>query len=294
VKIADAVALITGPDVDVAFTAYDGSRIGPNDADVRLDIRTPRAVSYILSSPGQLGIARAYVTGDLEVHGDLFTLLDRLARLGVEMPSNADKVRRSTRSRAGIHAHHYDVSNRFYSLGARPVDGLHLRGLPEREASLEQAQEEKFDLVCRKLGLSRGMRLLDVGCGWGGMVMHAVKHYGVQGDRRHAVAAAGRVRPEAIEQAGADRPAEIRFSDYRNVAESGFDAVSSIGLTEHIGIAPTTRRTSSTSSLSRCAPGPAAQPLHHPPERRQPRHFGKAFIARYVFPDGELPARARS
>src|SRR5699024_624109 len=103
-------------------------------------------------------------------------------------------------------------------------------------ATLEEAQAEKHDLICRKLALKPGDRLLDVGCGWGGMVRHAAKHYGV-----HAIGVTLSEQQaswgaEAVKCEGLDDLAEVRYGDYRDVSETGFDAVSSVGLTEHIGV----------------------------------------------------------
>ncbi len=138
------------------------------------------------------------------------------------------------RDAEAIH-HHYDVSNRFYSYVLGPSMAYTCAVFPTADASLETAQEEKFDLVCRKLGLQPGMRLLDVGCGWGGMVLHAVKNYGVSAIGVTLSKQQAEWGQRAIEDAGLADKAQIRFSDYRDVKETGFDAVSSIGLTEHIG-----------------------------------------------------------
>ena len=173
------------------------------------------------------------------------------------------------RDAEAIH-HHYDVVNDFYELRARPVDDLHLRVLPDRTTRpSRQAQEDKFDLVARKLGLEPGMRLLDVGCGWGGMVRHAVEHYGVTAlgvtlSKEQATWAPGRIEAE-----GLDDRAEVRHADYRDVTERGFDAVSSIGLTEHIGVAqlPGLLPVPARAAARR---GAAAQPLHHPPGQPAP------------------------
>ena len=108
---------------------------------------------------------------------------------------------------------------------------------PHADATLEEAQAEKYDLVCRKLGLQPGQRLLDVGCGWGGMVRHAAQEYGVTALGVTLSRAAGRRgRKDAIDREGLGDLAEVRHLDYRDVIETGFDAVSSIGLTEHIGV----------------------------------------------------------
>ncbi len=183
--------------------------------------------------------------------------------------------------------HHYDVSNRFYSWVLGPSMAYTCAVFPSGDASLELAQEEKFDLVCRKLGLEPGMRLLDVGCGWGGMVMHAVKHYGVKAIGVTLSEQQARYGQESIQQAGLTSQAEIRFSDYRNVAESGFDAVSSIGLTEHIGRANYPSYFAFLYGELR----PEGRLLNHTitrPNDNWVSHFRKSFINRYVFPDGEL------
>ena len=155
------------------------------------------------------------------------------------------------------------MSNRFYELVLGPSMTYTCACYPTPEASLEEAQAFKYDLVARKLGLRPGMRLLDVGCGWGGMVRHAVTHYGVTAlgvtlSREQATWA-----QQAIAADGLDDVAEVRHGDYRDVEETGFDAVSSIGLTEHIGV----RNYPAYFALLRdkLVPGrPAAQPLDHP------------------------------
>lgn len=185
-------------------------------------------------------------------------------------------------------ASHYDVSNRFYELVLGPSMAYTCAVFPEADASLEEAQFHKFDLVCRKLGLQPGMKLLDVGCGWGGMVAHAVRHYGVEAlgvtlSREQAQWAQKNIVALGL----ADR-AEVRHLDYRDVTETGFDAISSIGLTEHIG--------------ARNVPGyfrflaeklkPHGRLLNHcitNPDTSV-AHRSRGFIDRYVFPDGELEA----
>jgi len=308
-----AVALQGAP---VGVDAYDGSTSGPADADVRLVLRSPKALSYLLTAPSQLGLARAYVSGELEIHGDPYDALghiwsDRIGNLSwserlrilrsvdpkalrwVDPPAEEYGARRlreglrhsKARDAAAI-SHHYDVSNRFYEWVLGPSMTYTCACFPTDDATLEQAQEHKYDLVARKLGLKPGMRLLDVGCGWGGMVRHAAKHYGVQAlgvtlSRRQAEWA-----KEAIASDGLGHLAEVRFSDYRDVEESGFDAVSSIGLTEHIGKA--NLPSYFTFLASRLRPG--GRLLNHcitRPTTTEENRLG-GFIDRYVFPDGEL------
>src|SRR2546430_5125911 len=200
------IRLFGGDRSPVAVRVFDGSRAGPPDAPVAIDIRSPRALSYLVTAPGDLGLGRAYVTGEVEVEGDLYTALESLARLDLDLPLR-DRLRllrelggvrllrppprpeQEVRLRGRRHskardqqaiAHHYDVSNRFYSWILGPSMAYTCAVYPTADATLEQAQFTKHDLVARKLGLRPGMRLLDVGCGWGGMGMHAAREDGVQ------------------------------------------------------------------------------------------------------------------
>src|SRR5258708_2766327 len=133
-------------------------------------------------------------------------------------------------------SHHYDVSNTFYELVLGPSMTYTCACYPTADATLEEAQAHKYDLVCRKLGLQPGMRLLDVGCGWGGMVRHAAEHYGVRALGVTLSAKQAEWATKAIADAGLPDVAEVRHLNYRDVRERDFDAISSIGLTEHIGL----------------------------------------------------------
>jgi len=313
VKLADAFSMIVPPERGVGFRAFDGSSAGPLDAEVVMEVRSPRAVEYLATSPNQLGLARAYVAGDLEIIGDAYTALSKLYPLPLDHLTWRDKFelaksfapyavkrppippqerrlggRRHSKNRdaEAIH-HHYDVSNRFYSWVLGPSMAYTCAVFPDWDASLETAQEEKFDLVCRKLGLEPGMRLLDVGCGWGGMVMHAVKNYGVTAIGVTLSEQQAQWGQDTIDAAGLGDVAQIRFSDYRDVPESGFDAISSIGLTEHIGRANYPSYFSFLYGKLR----PEGRLLNHTitrPNDGWQTHFRKSFINRYVFPDGEL------
>jgi cyclopropane-fatty-acyl-phospholipid synthase len=300
----------------VVIEAYDGSRAGPADGKVRLVLRSPKALSYVLTAPGSLGLARAFVSGELEIDGDPYDALtgvwsDNIGHLSwserfrmlrnldpkalrwVEPPPEEYGARRlrsglrhSKRRDAEAISHHYDVSNAFYEWVLGPSMTYTCACYPTNDASLEEAQAHKYDLVCRKLGLEPGMRLLDVGCGWGGMVRHAAEHYGVQAlgvtlSRRQAEWA-----KEKIASAGLGHLAEVRFSDYRDVTDTDFDAVSSIGLTEHIGQANLPSYFQFLSAKLR----PQGRLLNHcitRPTTTESNRFG-GFIDRYVFPDGEL------
>ncbi len=311
--LATAFATVVPPERGVGFRAYDGSSIGTVGADVVLEITNPRGVQYIASSPNQLGLARAYVSGDLEIHGSAYDALSRLYPMPLDHISLVDKVRlarefapfalarpepppqerrlRGRRHSKGRDAeaihHHYDVSNRFYRYVLGPSMAYTCAVFPSEDASLEVAQEDKFDLVCRKLGLQPGMRLLDVGCGWGGMVLHAVKNYGVSAIGVTLSRQQAEWGQLAIEDAGLSDRAQIRFSDYRDVRETGFDAISSIGLTEHIGKQNYPAYFGFLLSRLR----PEGRLLNHcitRPHGADPTHYRRSFVNRYVFPDGEL------
>jgi cyclopropane-fatty-acyl-phospholipid synthase len=312
-SVAQAVLVIIGNPDGVRLRAFDGSKAGPDSAPVVVDIRTPRALNYLATAAGSLGLARAYVMGDLEVEGDLYTAMSRLTDLdfdaswsgrfralrdlgGVKLlrrppvPPQEIKLkgRRHSKERdqAAI-SHHYDVSNKFYSWLLGPSMAYTCAVYPTAGASLEEAQYAKHDLVARKLGLKPGMTLLDVGCGWGGMVLHAAKHYGVRVLGVTLSAKQAEFGQKAIADAGLNDLAEIRHQDYRDAPEQQFDAISSIGLTEHIGRAqlPAYFR----SLYDRLVPG--GRLLNHcitRPSNREPAMREKQFINRYIFPDGEL------
>ena len=314
-NLADAFSLIAGTQRNVSFRAYDGSSFGPQDNDAIIEINTPRAVEYLAASPGQLGLARAYVNGDLDIVGDAYTTLSRLYPMELTHLTLGDKAalaknfapyalkrpkpptleralkgsRHSKRRDAEAIQHHYDVSNNFYRWILGPSMAYTCAVFPSVDSSLEVAQEEKFDLVARKLGLKPGMKLLDVGCGWGGMVMHAAKNYGVQAIGVTLSEQQALWGDRAIKEAGLENSAQIRFSDYRDINETDFDAISSIGLTEHIG------RDNYPSYFSFLYEKlkPEGRMLNHTitrPDEKLPTHYRKSFINRYVFPDGELSA----
>jgi len=220
-----------------------------------------------------------------------------LKPLLMRVPAPPQEIRQSTLARLGsrhakqrdaeaIH-HHYDVSNRFYEWVLGPSMAYTCAVFPSEESTLEEAQYAKFDLVARKLGLEPGMRLLDVGCGWGGMVMHAAKHYGVKALGVTLSKQQAEWAQKAIIDAGLQDLAEVRFMDYRDVVETGFDAVSSIGLTEHIG----KHNLPSYFSFLHSKLKAGGRLLNHCITRPTgtEKTFNKGgFINRYVFPDGEL------
>ncbi|EFQ83263.1 Cyclopropane-fatty-acyl-phospholipid synthase [Aeromicrobium marinum DSM 15272] len=326
--IAQALERLMRHGMPFRFEAYDGSTAGPEDAAHTVRLLTERGLAYLMSTPGDLGFARAYVAGDLEIDGvhpgDPYAMMQLFrSRLTFRLPPPGELVTivrslglshlvapppppeehlpkwrrvleglRHSRSRdaEAIH-HHYDVSNRFYELVLGPSMAYTCAVYPDTDATLEQAQAEKFDLVCRKLDLRPGQRLLDLGCGWGGMVSHAAEHYGVEAlgvtlSREQATWA-----QESIKARGLDHLAEVRFMDYRDVPERDFDAISSIGLTEHIGV----RNYAPYFAFVEDRLKPGGRLLNHCITRDNNRSATStgAFIDRYVFPDGELAAVGR-
>jgi cyclopropane-fatty-acyl-phospholipid synthase len=320
--LADVFERIAGPDAPVEFRAYDGSRAGAEGSPVRITVKSPTAVRYLAQAPGAMGLARAYVSGHLDVDGDMYSALarmvsvqrmdlsitERLALLrqlggpGMLLPRIApppQEVRVRRRSLSGRRhskgrdasaiSHHYDVSNTFYEWVLGPSMAYTCACYPSEDATLEEAQWYKHDLVARKLALRPGMRLLDVGCGWGGMVRHAAREYGVKALGVTLSEQQALWGQKAIKEQGLSDLAEVRHLDYRDVPETGFDAVSSIGLTEHIG---KTQLPGYFAFL--CGKlKPEGRLLNHCITRvdgTEPARRPDGFIYRYVFPDGELEA----
>jgi len=318
--LAEVFESIAGPGAPVEFAAYDGSHAGTPGSDVKLTVRSPVAVAYLAQAPGALGLARAYVAGHLDVDGDMYEALARMAKVQTLDVGLAEKIRllqalggpklllhrmppppqevrvnrrwlsgrRHTKGRdASAISHHYDVSNKFYEWVLGPSMAYTCACYPRDDATLEEAQYTKFDLVARKIGLQEGMRLLDVGCGWGGMVMHAAREYGVKALGVTLSAQQAAWAQAAIEREGLSKLAEVRHLDYRDVTETDFDAVSSIGLTEHIG--KQNLPAYFAFLYSRLKPG--GRLLNHcitRPDNTEPPIRRGGFINRYVFPDGEL------
>jgi cyclopropane-fatty-acyl-phospholipid synthase len=304
---------VLGDDPPVRIRAYDGTDIGPEDAPATLVVHTPDALRRMVTAPGELGLARAYVAGDLDVEGDIHAALDLHDRLpdvrlharqlaaivqllggaGLRrLPPPPEEARlrgpRHSRERdAAAIAHHYDVSNRFYELVLGPSLTYSCALFDTAATSLEDAQTAKHELICQKLRLEPGMRMLDVGCGWGATAMHAAAQHGadvvgVTLSRRQAELAAKRVA-----DAGLEGQVEIRMQDYRDVDDGPYDAVSSVGMFEHVGQSQLAEYFHRLHVLLRPAGRLLNHGIVHPPRARS-RFARRSFIDRYVFPDGEL------
>lgn len=326
-SLAEVLEVFAAGKLPLKFSAYDGSTSGPADAAVGLDLKTPRGTTYLATAPGELGLARAYVAGDLEplgVHpGDPYDLLRALAdKMAIRRPPAralagiissigiehlipiapppqealprwrrvAEGLRHSKKRDADAIHRHYDVSNAFYEHVLGPSMTYTCACYPNEHATLEEAQDNKYRLIFEKLRLRPGDRLLDVGCGWGSMVRYAARRgVSVLGVTLSAEQAGWAQR--TIAEEGLSELAEVRHGDYRDITESGFDAVSSIGLTEHIGVANYPAYFAFLQAKMR----PGALLLNHCITRPNNRAGASAsfFIDRYVFPDGELTGSGR-
>ncbi|MET7647384.1 cyclopropane-fatty-acyl-phospholipid synthase family protein [Streptomyces sp. NPDC005426] len=336
--MADAALRLTalaqellGEPLPVRIRAWDGSESGPPGAPV-LIIRNRRALRRLLWKPGELGLARAWVAGELDIEGDLYETLNLMAGLIWERggetkdrvhpvrdpklraaakgllqlagpwpppPPPPEEVRRRT---GGLHtkrtdkeaiSHHYDVGNDFYELVLGP-SMVYSCAYWEDGGNLEDAQRDKLDLVCRKLALKEDDRLLDVGCGWGSMAIHAAREYGARVTGvTLSVEQAAFARKRIAEEGLTDR-IEIRVQDYRDVRDGPYDAISSIGMAEHVGSVRYREYADDLYALLK----PGGRLLNHQiarrPEKDESAYHVDEFIDAYVFPDGELAPVGRT
>jgi cyclopropane-fatty-acyl-phospholipid synthase len=325
-RIAGALSVVLGVDaLPVRIRAWDGSEAGPADAPL-LVVRSRRALRRLVWAPGELGLARAYVAGELDVDGDLYApfaalssagrltpgtedaplspaerlaLLRTAVRLGVLGPPPrppAEEVqvrgRRHSKARdAAAVSSHYDVGNDFYRLVLGPSMVYSCAVWAAPDTGLDAAQEAKLDLVCRKLGLAPGMRLLDVGCGWGSLALHAATHYGVDVVGVTLSNQQANLARKRMAEAGLTERVDIRVQDYRDIDDGPFDAIASVGMAEHVGGAELPGYTARLHDLLR----PGGRLLNHAIAwSGGPVTWDDGgFIARYVFPDGELVGLAR-
>ncbi len=335
-RLAPLVHELLGGPAEIAVEAFDGSSAGPPDSAALVVIRRPEALRRIVQRPGELGIARAFIAGDLDLEGDVYAVL-RLAFAGLSVKPTAALLAATARTagpdlfrrvppppeeaRLGgrLHSkgrdaeaisHHYDVSNDFYRLVLGPAMTYSCAVFREPTDDLADAQERKHELVSRKLGLDLGMRLLDVGCGWGSMLIHAARYHGVHGVGITISRAQAELAAKRVAEAGLADRIQIRLQDYRDVDDGPFDAISSVGMVEHVGRAQLPTYNRRLHDLLR----PGGRLLNHGicrPGYPQPDNAkGRAvetlrrlataagsnltsridspLMERYVFPDGEL------
>ncbi len=330
-RLAILVTAVIGAQLPVRLRAWDGSEVGPEDAPV-LVIHDKTALRRVLWSPNELGLAQAYVAGEIDVEGDLADGLRRLRRhvgenglardnghtagagvtvgggvkvgvgarartllaaiaLGVVggRPPEPDvqaklsgAVHSKERDRAAI-GYHYDVSNVFYEtlLDETMAYSCAYFTSDDPAYGLADAQRDKLDLICRKLGLEPGMRLLDVGCGWGSLTVHAARHYGV---RVTGVTLSSQQRAYAdarITAEGLRGLADVRLQDYRDVDDGPYDAIAAVEMGEHVGAGNYPAFASRLHGLLR----PAGRLLVQQMSRGRHAPGGGAFIESYIAPD---------
>jgi cyclopropane-fatty-acyl-phospholipid synthase len=307
------------PQRDFTVRFWDGSELAatgrgadpaPRDEPVFF-VRSPRAVAHLVRAPGELGLGRAYVAGELEVD-DLDRAIEMMddfrapqlgnrkrARLvlaglracGLTLPPRAPegelRLRGRTHSRdrdARAVRHHYDVSNDFFALFLDESMTYSCAIFSRGAATLEQAQQAKLDLVCKKLALQEGERVLDVGCGWGSFVIHAAQSYGVKAVGITLSPPQAELARRRVAQAGLSEKVEIRVADYRDMHGERYDAIASIGMVEHVGESRIDTYARQLASLL----GPDGRLLNHG-IAHLPHGLGHHgdFTQRYVFPDGD-------
>lgn len=308
-QLAGMAERVLGAPLPIGIRAWDGSVAGPQDGTV-LVIRSRDALRRLVWSPNELGLARAYVSGELDVEGDLASGLSQIwglvrrgvtrrpklsevAKLAVKLKvlgPNPDAPKEEARLKGALHtksrdrdaiSHHYDLSNAFYQLVLDPSMAYSCAYFTSEDEPLAQAQHNKLDLVCRKLGLEPGMRLLDVGCGWGSMIIHAAKHYGVHATGVTISAQQREHILKRIEAEGLTGRVEVRLQDYREVRDEPFDAISTIEMGEHVGESNYPEYASTLYRLLK----PEGRLLLQQMSRGRNAPGGGAFIESYVAPD---------
>ena len=276
---------------------WNGQQMG-QDALAAVKVRLHQLASLkALANPNLGALARAYVEEKLDLEGDIRDILalgDRLCNAGGCTPktgSDGWKWWRHTRSRDRKNIqYHYDVSNDFYGLWLDQRRVYSCAYFQTPDMSLDAAQEAKLEHICRKLDLKPGERFLDIGCGWGGLILHAAQQYGVQAvgitlsDDQHAYVS------QQIEALGLAGQVEVRTMDYRELQETGaYDKIASVGMFEHVGQANLGTYFDQIADLLK----PGGLVLNHGITTAEPEAIGLGsgiaeFIEDYVFPGGEL------
>jgi cyclopropane-fatty-acyl-phospholipid synthase len=294
----------------------------PSDGAARyaLVFRTPETVRRMFMSPSERSFGEAYIDADFDVEGDLnavFPLVDYLRERPLSVVQNLRMIRlllslpRPRARRSGRRAlrllgephsqerdrkavtYHYDLPAAFYSLWLDPQMVYSCAYFESEGSSLAQAQERKLDRICRKLRLEKGQRFLDIGCGWGGLLIFACRNYGIRALGVTLSQSQADFARAAIERAGLKDRCEVRVADYRDLDEWGqFDRLASVGMFEHVGAKKLEEYFHRAYRLLR----PGGMFLNHgvafcsgEPAARANFSEGKnSFFGTYVFPDGEL------
>ena len=302
------------PDRPFSIELWDGSEIPATRAGPVVRLRTPDALGHILRAPGELGIGRAYVSGLLEVD-DLDSTLGLLGRWRADL-SAAQKARllaaalratrlgrpprpplaelqparrRHSKQRDAVAVrHHYEVSNEFFALFLDESMTYSCALFSTGAETLEEAQAAKLDLICRKLDLRPGQRLLDIGCGWGSLAIHAARDHGASVLGITLSPAQVELGRERVDAAGLADRVELRVADYRDLGDDSFDAVASIGMAEHVGEAQIDAYAAAVARVLRPGGRALNHAIAHVPAQPRGAHIGGPFSDRYVFPDSEV------
>jgi len=309
----------TLPQRPFAVRFWDGGRVEATSAGApTFFVRRPSAMSQFLRAPGTLGLGRAYVEGSLDVD-DLdgaFIVVDEWippplslaerARLGLgvlvaALPGGLPHrprlelilrgERHSIARDAAAIRYHYDVGNEFFGLFLDESMTYSCAIFSRGAQTLEEAQRTKLDLVASKLDLQPGMALLDVGCGWGSFAIHAARNYGVTVTGLTLSPSQAELAREKVATAGLSEQVEIRVADYRELSGGTYDAIASIGMSEHVGDSQIDRYAATLFSLLR----PGGVLLNHAISALDPEYksLEDEFSMRYVFPDGEALSLSR-
>ena len=279
----------------VRLVLWDGREVSLSDAP-RVTFRFHRQhAATALARPSLLALAELYIRGDAEVEGDVLEAIRTAERMARTRGSSAytalPRARHSRREDRDAIRHHYDVSNEFYALWLDPRMVYSCAYFRREEDTLEEAQLAKLDHICRKLRLQPGERFLDVGCGWGALVMHAARHYGVDATGITLSENQFRLATERIREAGLGERCRVLLQDYRDHPGDGlYDKVASVGMFEHVGLENLPVYFGTISRLLR----ERGLFLNHgitssDVDNRAVGLGAGEFIDRYVFPKGELP-----
>ncbi len=303
------------PDRPFTIELWDGTRVPGTRPGATLTFRSPRALGHILRAPGELGIGRAYVCGEIDVD-DLDAMLGLLGRWQPAGMGPLDRLRLAVaalraaglrrfpsppaaelRRERRVHTkhrdaeavrHHYDVSNEFFALFLDETMTYSCALFEEGTETLEDAQRAKLELICRKLELQPGQRMLDIGCGWGSLVIHAAREHGASALGITLSEPQAELARERARDAGVGDRVEIRVMDYRDLGEERFDAVASIGMVEHVGESQADEYAAQIARVLE----PGGRVLNHGIAAVSPQpkgaHVGGEFSNRYVFADAEL------
>ena len=310
----------TFPDRPFSLRFWDGGAVESTRPGPTLTFRSPAALGHVIRAPGELGLGRAYVTGEIEVDDldGVIALLGRWqapplsaatkARIGVaalraaglrrlpQPPAAELQPSRNRHSRARdaeVVRHHYDVSNEFFKLFLDESMTYSCALFEESAETLEDAQRAKLDLICRKVELEPGMRMLDIGCGWGALGIHAAREHGASVLGITLSPPQAEMANERAREAGVGDLCEFVVRDYRDLADDDFDAVASIGMVEHVGGSQADEYGRQVARVLR----PGGKVLNHGiawvPSTDAGFHVGGDFSERYVFPDGEVQNLSR-